>query len=442
MSNLTALDDVSVSSSKKAWRCYSTKCVAEDGRYIQGCKGYCTRPQLAEIVNQCEHPMGEMKLHLLTDPSALCLDGSPGAFYFAPGSDATKWMLWHEGKAWCLSHEDCIQRALSKDGRGGWFSSGWPKKPGCLPESIPFAAGDTCPGQQTCQLSPDPAVNPAFNSFNMVFIKTCDGGSFSGNRSAPVNTSGVATRTNMGSSPPLYYRGRSILDSVIDALLGMGVGNATDVVIGGGSAGALAVYLHADHYRARLDPLHEKKFVALADCGFFMDSNGVTTQQLGEEIGLPHSGGYHDGIAWIYSADGMNAVVDRECRAAHAANPELCLFAAHLSPFVKTPLFALQAKYDAWQIPNILRSADSKVINAFGANLTALLNSSLLSGRPGNGAFVDGCKHHCGGYNTYHVDNMTQAEAVAAWYINGSASLPKAGSIIDLRSCPCVACCK
>jgi hypothetical protein len=138
----------------------------------------------------------------------------------------------------------------------------------------------------------------------------------------------------------------------------------------------------------------------------------------------------------------MNAVIDERCHVAHAANPALCLFAAHLSPFIQTPVFALQAKYDAWQIPNILRSTDTTAINDFGANLTALLHVSLLNGRPDNGAFVDGCKHHCGGYNLYHVDSMTQAQAVAAWYNNGSSALPGAGSMVDPRSYPCTACCR
>lgn len=137
----------------------------------------------------------EMKLHVLTGDDALCLDGSPGAFYFSPGSASSKWLLWHEGKAWCLSDADCVARTKATDGRGGWKSSGWPEKEGCLPSSIPFQA---CPGQNTCQLSPDPKLNPAFHDHNMVFIKTCDGASFSGNRSSPVNISGNT----------IYYRGK------------------------------------------------------------------------------------------------------------------------------------------------------------------------------------------------------------------------------------------
>ena len=49
----------------------------------------------------------------------------------------------------------------------------------------------------------------------------------------------------------------------MDELLDRGIANATDIVIGGGSAGALGVYLNVDHYRERLDPAGVKKFSAL-----------------------------------------------------------------------------------------------------------------------------------------------------------------------------------
>jgi hypothetical protein len=56
-------------------------------------------------------------LHLLEDPTARCLDGSPAAFYVGrPAIATTKWLLWGEGKAWCLSDADCAARAQSKDG--------------------------------------------------------------------------------------------------------------------------------------------------------------------------------------------------------------------------------------------------------------------------------------------------------------------------------------
>ena len=84
------------------------------------------------------------------------------------------------------------------------------------------------------------------------------GGSWSGNRSS-LSPSG------------LHYKGKRILDATADALLAMGIGDATEIVIGGGSAGALGVYLQADYWRQKLDPHHDKKVAAVPDCGFFQD---------------------------------------------------------------------------------------------------------------------------------------------------------------------------
>jgi len=74
------------------------------------------------------------------------------------------------------------------------------------------------------------ALQPAFCSFNMVHLKTCDGGSWSGNRSS-LSPSG------------LHYSGKSILRATVAALQKLGIDDATEIVIGGGSAGALGVYL-------------------------------------------------------------------------------------------------------------------------------------------------------------------------------------------------------
>jgi hypothetical protein len=59
MRNLTALDDSSATSSTKAWRCYGQDCLTSDHLHYKtgsGCKEYCTRPQLADIVSQCKLP--------------------------------------------------------------------------------------------------------------------------------------------------------------------------------------------------------------------------------------------------------------------------------------------------------------------------------------------------------------------------------------------------
>ena len=54
---------------------------------------------------------------MLNASGAVCLDGSPGAFYVGrPRKPSTKWILWGEGKAWCLSEADCVSRAKATDG--------------------------------------------------------------------------------------------------------------------------------------------------------------------------------------------------------------------------------------------------------------------------------------------------------------------------------------
>ena len=220
----------------------------------------------------------------------------------------------------------------------------------------------------------------------------------------------------------------------MDDLIDRGIANATDVVVGGGSAGALGVYLNLDYYRKRIETAAVRegantdgggiRFSGLPDGGFFMDLNNK---------------GYHDGMAWIASSGGMNAALDETCVANHQEEPALCMFAPHLAPFIQTPIFALQAKYDAWQIPNILGSKDVATVNAFGKNTTLLLEA-WMEGKPSNGMFVDACYHHCGGWDVYTVDGWTEATAFAAWYAKGGAALPNGGRLVDGSAYPCKTC--
>jgi hypothetical protein len=62
----------------------------------------------------------------------------------------------------------------------------------------------------------------------------CDGGSFTGNRSEPVDAGGRL----------IHFRGRAILEYTMRALLEVGLSTATHIVLGGQSAGALSVLLH------------------------------------------------------------------------------------------------------------------------------------------------------------------------------------------------------
>jgi hypothetical protein len=100
-----------------------------------------------------------------------------------------------------------------------------------------------------CTITPHNGAHTCVNilkpSGHKVYLKTCDGGSWTGNRSQPT-TGEASSRSSSsdgggGSGAALHYRGRAILDATAAALLTLGVSDATEVVVGGGSAGALGV---------------------------------------------------------------------------------------------------------------------------------------------------------------------------------------------------------
>jgi hypothetical protein len=194
---------------------------------------------------------------LLTDAAeqrgAVCLDGTPGALYFAPATDpalSTTWVLFFEGGGWCYTEADC--EARSKGDSGG--SSGYKPTMDVATMGI---------------FSTDPALSPDFAGANHVYMKYCDGNSFAGDRETPVKTATGAT---------LHFRGRRILDAVLETLAtdSFGLSKATDVLLSGCSAGGLSAILHADaigdSLATRIAPATLRRFKVVPDSGFFLDS--------------------------------------------------------------------------------------------------------------------------------------------------------------------------
>jgi len=70
----------------------------------------------------------------------------------------------------------------------------------------------------------------------------------------------------------LYYYGLRNRQATVAALrASFGFGAATETVVGGGSAGGIAAYLHADYYASEAAP--GAKGFAMPDSGFFEDGN-------------------------------------------------------------------------------------------------------------------------------------------------------------------------
>ena len=199
------------------------------------------------------------------EKGAVCLDGSPGMVYVrkGTGSGANKWYIHHQGGGWCESLDDCLSRS-----KGGLGSS--------------TRYGKTS-AQNSGYFSTSPAENPMMYNWNKVFMKYCDGGSFSGNNDTVQPYKGAT----------LHWRGKRIREAAYAELMANhGLKDATDAVISGCSAGGLATFLHTDQW---CDALAEDakgiKCVGMPDSGFFRECPLLESSppQLSSEVDVARS---------------------------------------------------------------------------------------------------------------------------------------------------------
>ena len=122
---------------------------------------------------------------MIPDESAVCLDGSPGAYYIADaGTNPRKFMIYFEGGGWCgdkdlaSTLESCYQRSNTAFGSSINF-----------PPSFTFGQG---------VLSNN--LKNYFHNFTKIYLKYCDGSGHQGTRSSPV----VYKERN------IYFRGQNL----------------------------------------------------------------------------------------------------------------------------------------------------------------------------------------------------------------------------------------
>jgi len=194
------------------------------------------------------------------DKTAVCLDGSPGVFYWHPATDPkhkNDWILSFKGDGWCFDAQDCLGR--SKNGFGGSdflanFTRGW--------------NGGELGGN-----------DKDFGGFNKVILENCDGASLTGDVAEPLLVRNAARPQEPAT--PIYFRGRHIRDAIFDTLLDplgpYGMAKAENVLLTGCSSGGLAAYLHSDWAHALMKKRAPKlkKFKTLGVSGFFLQHDSV-----------------------------------------------------------------------------------------------------------------------------------------------------------------------
>ncbi|KAL3738527.1 hypothetical protein ACJRO7_019968 [Eucalyptus globulus] len=328
---------------------------------------------------------------------AVCLDGSPPAYHFdkGVGAGANNWLIFVEGGGWCNNVTTCLAR---RDTRVGSSKQ--------MVKELSFSG----------ILSNKQKFNPDFYNWNKIKVRYCDGASFTGDVEA------VNPATN------LHFRGARAFVAIVEDLMSKGMSNAQNAILSGCSAGGLAAILNCDRFRALMPA--RTKVKCLADAGYFINAKDVS--------GASHIENFYSEVV---ATHGSAKNLPTSCTS--KMKPGLCFFPQNVVPQIQTPLFIINAAYDAWQIKYILAPgvADPngtwnsckldikkcspnqlKIMQDF--RLEFLRALSAVGTSPSRGMFIDSCYTHCqaGTQETWLwndspvVAKTSIAKAVGDWY--------------------------
>uniref|UniRef100_A0A7S0B1M2 EF-hand domain-containing protein n=1 Tax=Pyrodinium bahamense TaxID=73915 RepID=A0A7S0B1M2_9DINO len=365
---------------------------------------------------------------------AVCLDGSDAGFYFAHAAgsaSAGKWIIMLQGGAWCFNAEDCLARSTTDLGSSKFWSQS---------------------ANRGGIMSGNCLVNPDFCNFNRVMVAYCDGASYTGDREQPLQV-----RNNSGAVRPVYFRGKRILDAVLDTLLtSFGLDLAEQVLFAGCSAGGLGSLVHADYVNQRLRAVVPAltKFRVLPLSGYFLRHNSVENQAV-----------YPAFMKRVVELSNSTSSLNKRCTAAMPPGKSwVCILADFAYKFTETPVFLVNSAMDWWSGFCVLFSAlrPAKVaigqgscglshrrehypcadnierckpfemfaVNQFIRDFSSSLEANPSYSKAGNGAFVHSCHLHCEALESAHwggitAGGTTMQEAVLKWW--KSDGMPASG---------------
>mmetsp|Transcript_30156 Transcript_30156/g.83208 ORF Transcript_30156/g.83208 Transcript_30156/m.83208 type:complete len:432 (-) Transcript_30156:169-1464(-) len=355
-------------------------------------------------------------------PLAKCIDGSPGAYYFAPGLSESRgtgrFYIFLQGGGSCHDVGGCRERSRTELGSTA-TGADRPK----LDFAKPLDALED--DLRRMGFDRNRARNPLLFDWNLVYVRYCDGGYLSGNTS----------------SHDLEFRGAEILSStLLDLQKRHGLGQASDVMLAGCSAGGIATFALVDWVAEHPAIPRSARFAGFPCEGYYMDDTAWR-----EGI---YSGHKYHGIGvfafykkQVYDLMRPDAVLSRRCVEQHPGTEYLCLIGSVVAPHIQSRLFFWQSKYDkdilSWQ-PNYgeygspagicvgsvgddADAVDPGCADLMGKRMTDLI-LKLWSEAPNVGGFLDACYTHCppDPYDI-RVEKAVPLHALHTWYAGGGA---------------------
>ena len=295
-------------------------------------------------------------------PEALCIDGSRPAYYLRKGygEGENKWFVHFEGGGWCYDYAQCQQRKQTPVGSSN-------KYPTCIEtDSMKF------------YMSGIEANNPMMYNWNIVHVRYCDGSSYAGDTTVTYE------------QDTLYFRGRHNRDGTILSLLREhDMATAAEVVISGCSAGGLGIYLGLDHIASLIKSANANTRIrGLSDSGFFLDhtsDSSFSKPRPGMTKYEAHINGildYATTMKRIYDFMNVSAGTNKRCvmkEKTSTGESSNCIFAQNLAPHIRTPLFAIQPRYDQVQLWRIYEMNSLNLVHSFRNHVVARSSHTVFS---------------------------------------------------------------
>jgi hypothetical protein len=282
--------------------------------------------------------------------AAVCNDGSPYAYFVAPGSDSNKWIFFQMGGSYCWNKASCDARRRHDSSQ--MSSNG-------LAASLSINSGI---------ISDDVNDNPYFAAWNKVQLPYCTSDAFSG-------TVEQASWDNA-----MSFLGSRVIPSVVEDLKtrhGLVDNASTTLIYSGASAGAVGLYPNMDRLSSQLLPA--SRVVGVVDSGWFMDSVPYQPSPGCAAAGDPLKCSVKENL--VMGAAAWHPAVDADCAHAKASSPDTlwqCMMGHYLSPYLSTPLFVFEWQFDMAQLyhdgitsnPTTLPAAAVAYAQQSRANLT------------------------------------------------------------------------
>lgn len=320
---------------------------------------------------------------------AICNDGTDYTYYTRPGtSDNTnKWVIYFQGGGACTSEEACTTRAeedgdlITADHQESRLSDGI--------------------------LSTVESHNPDFNNWSHVFLPYCSSDTWAGDAVKEIN------------NDTWYFYGHHIVTAVVDDLFaGAGnmskLGDSTDVLVVGSSAGGGGVQLNLDRISDKIHGVsRDTNIVGVLDStwSFVVEPFTVRVDAYGNITTEEDVGNFH------------NTIGDESCESAVSDTDVSCRTTQTLAPYLSTSFFTYIDQRDSLKLTRMgVTNLQDSAQRAYWEDiyqptlLTSIANlGGLFSPMVGKHTSLTGDRFY-----TVKIDGLTFADVLGNWYFDRS----------------------